>query len=57
MYELEMTKDVVSIEYFENPERFADLLNTYVYEGKQIVRGEDVKELNRSFSRVVKFYT
>ena len=49
-----MTKDVVSIEYFENPERFADLLNTYVYEGKQIVRGEDVKELNRSFSRVVK---
>ena len=40
-------KDVVSIEYLEDPKRFADLLNGYVFEGQQVVRPEDIKERNR----------
>lgn len=47
-------KDVVSIEYFEDAEHFADLLNGYVFEGEQIVRPEDVKERNRVLTKTQK---
>lgn len=40
-------KDVVSIEYFEEPERFADLLNGYLFGGEQVVKPENVQERNR----------
>lgn len=33
-------QNVISIDYLENPARFADLLNGYVYHGKQLVRRE-----------------
>lgn len=40
-------KDVISVEYFEEPERFADLVNGYVFSGEQVVKPESVRELNR----------
>ena len=47
-------KDAVSIEYFENPARFADLINGYVYQGQQVVQKKDVRELNRTIFRIGK---
>lgn len=44
-------KDVVSVEYFEEPERFADLLNGYLFDGKQVVKPENVRERNRVIMR------
>lgn len=43
-------KDIVSMEYFEDPARFADLLNVFLFRGKQIIKPEEVKEANRSVS-------
>lgn len=37
-------KDAVLGQYFEDNDRFADLINAYVFGGKQVVAGEDVKE-------------
>lgn len=36
-------KDIVSMEYFENPARFADLLNGFLFRGKQIIKPGQVK--------------
>lgn len=47
-------KDIISIEYFEDNERFADLLNGYLFEGRKIVRPEDLQEADRSVSRIQK---
>lgn len=47
-------KDVVSIEFFEKPERFADLLNGDLFGGKPVVRPEDVRERNRTAARIRK---
>ena len=47
-------KDVISIEYFSDFVRFADLINGYVFAGKEKVRPEDIREVNRSFSRIRK---
>ncbi len=47
-------KDVVSIEYFESPVRFADLVNGYVYRGEERVRPEDVREVSRTVAKVMK---
>lgn len=47
-------KDAVSIEYFENPARFADLINGFIYQGQQVVQTKDVQELNRTVSRIGK---
>ena len=44
-------KDVVSIEYFEEAERFADLLNGYMFGGDQIVKPENVRERNRILTK------
>lgn len=44
-------KDIVSTEYFEEPERFADLVNGYVFGGAQIVKPENVRELNRVITK------
>lgn len=38
-------KNAVSMEYFETPARFADLINGYVFQGRQVVKEEDVREL------------
>ena len=43
-------KDKISINYLENPIRIADLLNTYLYHGKQIVEKTDIKECRRDVS-------
>ena len=40
-------KDAVTIEYFEEPVRFADLVNGFVFHGEQVVSPEDITELNR----------
>ncbi len=47
-------KDAISIDYFEAPARFADLLNGYVYHGEERVRPEEVRELNRTVAKVMK---
>ncbi len=43
-------KDVSSIQYFENPEHFADMLNGYIFSGKQLILPEHIQERNRSIS-------
>ena len=45
-------KDVVTIEYFEDPCRFADLVNGFVFHGEQIVVPDDITELNRVLTKV-----
>jgi len=45
-------KDAISINYFENPVRFADLVNGYVYNGKEKIKAENIRELNRSVARI-----
>ena len=45
-------KDVASIDYFEDNERFADLYNVYYFAGEQIIKPEDVHERNRSNSLI-----
>ena len=37
-------QNAVSIEYFKNPKRFADLLNGYFFGGTEVVRWESVQE-------------
>ncbi|MBQ8815359.1 MAG: hypothetical protein IJZ85_12790 [Lachnospiraceae bacterium] len=45
-------KDVVTIEYFEDPIRFADLINGFVFHGEQRVAPEDITELNRVITKI-----
>lgn len=45
-------KDVVTIEYFEDHRRFADLINGFVFLGEQIVAPEDITELNRVLTKI-----
>lgn len=47
-------QNVVSIDYLETPARFADLLNGYVYHGREVVDAADIRELNSSVSRISK---
>ena len=44
-------KDTIAIEYFENAERFADLINGYVYEGEKVILPENIKKENRSWTK------
>ena len=39
-------QNLVSIDYFKVKERFADLINGFVYHGRQAVREEDIIELD-----------
>ena len=38
------------MEYFENPARFADLLNGFLFGGEQVIQPENVVEADRSVS-------
>ena len=40
-------KDRVSIKYFEEKARFADLLNGYFFQGEAVVQAEDIQERKR----------
>lgn len=44
-------KDVLSVQYFEDPNRFADLINGFVCDGKNVVDASQVKECNRIIPR------
>lgn len=44
------SKDIISMEYFQNPVRFADLLNGFLFHGEQVICPEDVAEADRSVS-------
>ena len=44
-------KDIISIEYFEDAKRFADLINGYVYEGEEVVLPENIRKENRSWTK------
>lgn len=39
-----MSKDAVGKDYFDDPERVADLLNGYCFKGKKIINPEDVED-------------
>ena len=41
-----MTKDNISKEYMKNNERFADLFNFYLYDGKSIIKDKDLIEID-----------
>lgn len=45
-------KDAAAVEFFEKPERFADLLNGELFGGKTVVKPEDVQERNRKAARI-----
>ncbi len=47
-------QNVVSIDYFENPIRFADLINGYIYHGRELIQPEDISEINRTVARIDK---
>lgn len=44
-------QNVVSIDYFKVKKRFADLLNGYIYHGQEVIRPQDVQELDSVISR------
>ncbi len=39
-------KDMITKEYMRNPTVFADAFNKYLYHGRQVIRPEDLKELD-----------
>lgn len=39
-------KDISLVRYFEDQDRFADLINGFVFRGEQIVLGEDIQEMD-----------
>lgn len=45
-------KDIVLTRYFEDDDRYADLLNGYIFCGKQVVSGEDIVEKNGTVSGI-----
>lgn len=47
-------KDIISNEYFEDKERFADLLNGYLFDGKNVIQPEDLTESNAYVARIQK---
>ena len=47
-------KDIVSSVYFENRERFADLMNAYIFGGQQLITAEDIREISSTKARVMK---
>lgn len=44
----------MSIAYMKVPERFADLINGYIYQGEEMVKPEDIHEMDRSEIRIRK---
>ena len=44
-------RDVTTNEYLDTRERVADLLNGFVYHGKEFVRPEHVKQIKNVLSR------
>ncbi|MCI6005968.1 MAG: transposase [Blautia sp.] len=47
-------RDIISINYFEDKERFADLLNGYLFEGRQIIQPDDFREADSGVLRIQK---
>ena len=47
-------EDAISIEYLEEPARFADLINGFIYHGRELIRPEDIMEKNRTKTRITK---
>ena len=41
-------QNLAASEYFKDKERFADLMNGYVYHGQQMIHPEDILELDPS---------
>ena len=39
-------KDIALARYFEDEDRYADLINGYVFSGEQVVSGSDILEKN-----------
>lgn len=44
-------KDITTTEYFEDPERFADLVNGFLFDGDQMINAQDVYEIDRVISK------
>lgn len=40
-------KDVLSVQYFEDAMRFVDLINGFLFGGKNVVKALQVRECNR----------
>lgn len=47
-------KDIFSNEYFDDKERFADLLNGYLLNGQNVIQAEDLTESNSYVARIQK---
>lgn len=54
--ELMQAQNAVSIEYFKNSKRFADLLNGYFFNGDEVVRWENVRERDPVLQKIKKRY-
>ena len=47
-------KDIISNNYFKDNERFADLLNGFIFSGQQVIFPEDLQEADISAARIQK---
>ena len=47
-------KDISLARYFEDQDRYADLINGFLFKGKQIVAGEDIQEMDSRVTGVFK---
>lgn len=47
--------DVILKNFWKNNDRFADLFNAYLFQGEQLLRGEDLTEVDTDISSFIKF--
>lgn len=50
-----ISKDIVLKEFWRSNDRFADLFNAVIFEGQEILRAEDMQEMDTDVSGVIRF--
>ena len=47
--------DIIMKNFWKNNERFADIFNAYLFQGKQIIKSEELTEVDTDISSLIKF--
>ena len=46
--------DITTIEYFKNPDRFADFFNLVLYHGEEVLHGSQLTAIDSQYNRTTK---
>lgn len=49
-------KENITVDYLSQPEVFASLFNGFVFEGKQIIKPESLREVDGRFRFLLSYY-